>query len=121
MIILPIRLGTLDFDKMVAKDNPKELSDLAKDGIYQGKYVIKEQIENDLNENGVRKFYINISRKNRRREIRFLSYFDVIKSFNERTKIFHRKENPKIINGEIGELVKFPGKNEFIELTKEEL
>ena len=52
---------------MVAKDNPKELSDLAKDSIYQGKYVIREQIENDLNKDGVRVFYINISQKDLKR------------------------------------------------------
>ena len=70
MIILPVRLGTLDFDKMVKKKEKgkkKELSELAKDGIYQGKYVIREQIENDLNKDGVRVFYINISQKDLKR------------------------------------------------------
>lgn len=60
LIILPIRLGTLDFHEMT-KDG--ELTEKAVDAIYQGKYVTKQQVQNGLKKDEDRKFYIKFEKR----------------------------------------------------------
>lgn len=60
LVLLPIKLDTLDFALMTNKDCT-DFSELAKDAIQQARYVVKEKLENRENKDKV--IYFRVERR----------------------------------------------------------
>ena len=105
--ILPIRLGTVDFNKTVVND---ELSSLSKDAIEQAYYVVEEKLLNDTNFE--KHMFFKVEKKQNKIYIRFLSFFNDVKRLLSDYHIYY-KYNKK------GKYI--PLKKEYVLLKSQEL
>lgn len=64
LVILPIRVGTIDFNKMTKQgpNNTTLLSDVAQDAVEQAEYVTEEKLQNESSQN--KHLFIKIEKKN---------------------------------------------------------
>ena len=106
--ILPIRMDTLDFYKMV-EPGTDHLTHLCKDSIEQAQYVTAEKLTDDAEKTKV--FYITAEKgykhKNRM-DIRFLSFFETSRTLSEKWRVFYRFSEGKDYEELLGEYLTIP-------------